>query len=247
MKELLKFKIAFAIVGVLTIALIVGVVLQAGSAKQDKQTTQAATDIAVKLNDYTSQHQVIPSSLKSIGVKDSPSTITYHKLSSTRYKFCASYRSDSTNVHVPQIAPRYGYVDDIGGLENATSSSWLIIPTDHKSGESCQTIKPLAEPPTSATANPNVDNYVAAKCGRTYGNAWSALKVTAIQQARTDASAKITVLTYPTDTTYEVDSQAKIFDVNCNEQKLSDLLNGQYVTLYFGNDGTNIVMITKDS
>lgn len=168
--NLVYYKVGFAILSALTVALLIFVLSQAGGAKQDAKTEKAANDIATKLNNYIDGKQEVPANLAAANIKDVPPTITYKKLSDDSYKFCTNYKSassgfDGTTVLDDAISRGLygsssagidsGYPDDtsVGGADH----SYLYITYTHKKGESCQTITSAVY---STSSNPDDDQSV---------------------------------------------------------------------------------------
>jgi hypothetical protein len=75
-----------------------------------------------------------------------PDSIKYTKTSDTKFKFCVTYKANSSNFDANQAVTdvvfgnygKYSSFDD----SQSNESSYLYIPTEHKKGENCQTIKP---------------------------------------------------------------------------------------------------------
>lgn len=138
---LLKFKIGLLVLFVFTISLVVYVSMQAGKAKADLKTNETASKIADKLNAYTYQSGV-PESLGAAGIRDVPDEIVYTKLSDTKFRFCITYRAESSGFKpdtVVQDAITGYYMGQLGG--NGESSNYLFIKGSHKKGENCQEVK----------------------------------------------------------------------------------------------------------
>jgi hypothetical protein len=74
-------------------AVCIGVLHQAGLKKQDEKTQKSVIDISDKLYGYTDKKQSVPESLAAAGIRKVPSAITYKKLTSTKYKICADYKT----------------------------------------------------------------------------------------------------------------------------------------------------------
>ncbi len=137
---LLKYKVGLLVLLVLTVGLVMYVGMQASKAKADLKTTEAATKIADKLNVYTAQNGA-PSSLAAAGIRDVPKEVAYTKLSDTKYRFCVTYRAESSGFNpdtVVQDAFTGYYMSRLGGDE---SSNYLFIKNSHKKGVNCQEIK----------------------------------------------------------------------------------------------------------
>jgi hypothetical protein len=145
--NLKKYKIGLLVLLVLTIGLAGLVIVQAGGTKQDAKTDTAANNIADTLNNYVDTNQIVPTSLSEAGVSTVPSSISYQKLSDSSYKFCITYKSNSSGFDAS------GAVSNVvtGGtifntpLQPADNST-LIIDTTHHKGANCQTVQPLISP-----------------------------------------------------------------------------------------------------
>ena len=145
-----KYYIGLGVLVLFAFVMLVVVVVQGASAKQDNETARRASEIATKLNDYTDTKQQVPASLDAIKVDDVPSTITYTKLSASSYKFCATYKSTSddftlsdaastlTGQSLAQMDP--GNSSDTS-MYSPDTSYYLYTDGPHKKGENCQTIQ----------------------------------------------------------------------------------------------------------
>lgn len=137
-----KYKIGLAVIAVFVFGLVVYVAIQASAAKEDNQTYKKATKIADKLNTYTLTKSA-PSSLSAIGITDVPDTISYTRLSSTRYKFCVTYKSDSSGFDASSVENQllYSAYGSDSSYNSDYESSYLYLESTHKKGENCKTIK----------------------------------------------------------------------------------------------------------
>lgn len=146
-----KYYIGLAVIGLLTLGLIIFGIYQGVSSRQDRETESKSQQIADKLNNYISSKQVIPESLGAAGIKDVPSTVSYTKKSDSSYEFCVTYKSTSNDISI-------GSFDQVltGALQRQAGSyntsytdysstytpSSLYLPYGHKKGTNCQTIEP---------------------------------------------------------------------------------------------------------
>lgn len=218
-KSLLKYKIGLAVLLVFAVGITVLVLIQASATKQDTKTYNSANTIANELNNYIDTNNTIPSSLGQAGIKNVPSTISYVVLSSTSYKFCATYKGSSSGFDAA------GTVTDLmtGSLSSDSSSSdtyggntdLYINPTYHK-GANCQTIVPqiIVSTPaviynsnssTSSSSNTSsssssITNTYSTKplCGYAYSTGNSSCSIRCQSPATTTASLIIngTVVSY---------------------------------------------------
>lgn len=141
-RGILKYKIGLLVIGLFTVAMLVVVLVQAGATKQDTQTDKLANSMADSLNGYTDVHFNVPATLREVGITKTSPYISYTRLSASKYKFCVTYKSTSSDFN-PSDA-----VDNvlIGGVSSwdttgDTGSSDLYIPTSHHKGINCQTVK----------------------------------------------------------------------------------------------------------
>jgi hypothetical protein len=139
-----KYIVGLLVIGTFTFVLLIIMLVQAGGVRQDTKSYKAATKIADKLNDYTLDHNTVPTSLSSIGEKDVPDTISYERLSSTHFKFCVTYKSDSTNFSATDVETRLitgQSEDDYYSSLSDDETSYLYITGTHHKGDNCQTVK----------------------------------------------------------------------------------------------------------
>lgn len=142
-----KYLIGLGALMVFVVVLVVMVLVQAGGFKEDTKTYKAADAASQKLNDYVSSNQTIPSSLDEAGVKDVPSSISYTKLSSSKYKFCATYNSDSNGfdtaaVESDILTAQTGGTASSDTFTGSSSNYDLYISPTHHKGANCQTVEP---------------------------------------------------------------------------------------------------------
>jgi hypothetical protein len=157
--SLAKYKIGLGLIGVFVLVLLILVISQASGTKKDTDTYNQANNIANTLNNYLDTNDTVPSSLEEAGVNNVPSTITYQKLSDSKYKFCVDYQTTSSNFSASSVESNVinsgasgsltsGSSTD-GSLTNSTETI-LIINTSHHKGMNCQTV----ETSPSTTINP---------------------------------------------------------------------------------------------
>lgn len=140
---LLGYKLGLGILGGFTLALLIFVLVQANSTKQDLQTTKQANAIADMLNNYTLNNASVPGTLADADIKNIPSTISYQRQSATNYEFCITYRSAGGTFPLQTIFD--GVTNTLTGLGGTDSPpsynpSSLVIPDSHAKGKTCQTI-----------------------------------------------------------------------------------------------------------
>jgi hypothetical protein len=146
-RGLRKYQIGLAILGLITVAMTILVLVQAGGIKADSKTYAAAQQAATSLENYIASKQVVPASLSAAGITDTSDTIKYTKLSDSSYKFCASYRTASnpsfsaSDLTGSLLTAQYGAQPSAQsyGTDGQTT---LVVTSDHKKGDNCQTIKP---------------------------------------------------------------------------------------------------------
>ncbi|HSW80056.1 MAG TPA: hypothetical protein VLG47_04745 [Candidatus Saccharimonadales bacterium] len=251
-KNYLGYKIGLAVIGIFVVGVAIFVMMQAGNTKKDADTDKAANKIAEKLNNYISTNNKIPDSLGQVGAASVPTTVTYTKLSDSKYKFCVNYKTTSSGYDATEAVYNVATgntLDTTPPDYNITSS--LYIPSTHHKGANCQTIKPyLATYITSgvcASANANGACYDY-MCGSSYADTWSAIKVTSVEAATAAHGANITINSLPDAKTFQLNQNVKYFDANCAPISLSDFKPGDSITLYFSTTGeADVAMITKDS
>jgi hypothetical protein len=142
-----KYVIGLSVLLLFVLGLVVWLLIQASAVKADNTTYKSATKLASKLNDYISTKNKIPNDLKSVSKDAVPSSIRYTKLSEQRYKFCVTYNAnssnfDATSVQTGLMSRAFGGGLDYYGGNESSELSYLYIPSTHKKGENCQTIKP---------------------------------------------------------------------------------------------------------
>lgn len=139
------YKLGLGVIGLFSLVLLIVVLVQASGAKADNLTQKDAQKVADQLNDYVEDEQTIPESLSAAGINDVPSAVRYEKLSKERYKFCVTYKAESSgfdaaSVQEEVISGYYGV--DYSDYESSYEESYLYLDSTHKKGENCKTIKP---------------------------------------------------------------------------------------------------------
>ncbi|MDB5169570.1 MAG: hypothetical protein JWO41_926 [Candidatus Saccharibacteria bacterium] len=175
-KGLRKYQIGLAVLGAVTLAMLAITVVQAQAAKADDVTYKAAQNAAEKLQAYTTAKDSIPASLAAAGVNSAPDSIKYTKLSSTKYQFCVTYKSESafssSDVQSRLLSGVYGSSFSSKSGADATESSYLYLTPNHKKGQTCQTIKPYIYTSSSyfggsSSSSSSVDD-IYTKCDKLY-------------------------------------------------------------------------------
>ncbi|HET8709108.1 MAG TPA: hypothetical protein VFL85_02385 [Candidatus Saccharimonadales bacterium] len=176
MKAIHKYYIGLGVIGAFALVMLIVVVSQGVSARQDNDTYRQATKVADKLNSYVDKNQKVPDSLADAGITDAPSTVSYTKKAADRYEFCVQYKSasdgmnmtDATSTLTEKAAEQYyGYGDVSGSSSSNDYSSYLdselYLPDAHKAGRNCQTIKPYIQPttcvPSSFGSSQSLNDY----------------------------------------------------------------------------------------
>ncbi len=145
MKNLFKYQIGLAILGVFVASMAIILLVQSGAAKDDAKTYKSAEKIADELNNYMYEEYKIPKSLKDAGISESNPNITYKKLSDARYEFCVTYRTKSGGVDGATMLSDaiFGSYDDY--YEDDYEPSSLYLDPVYNRGKNCQTIKPYVD------------------------------------------------------------------------------------------------------
>ena len=151
--SLTKYKIGLGLIGLFTVVILIVILVQASSVRQDQQTEKAANDIAGKLNNYenSSSSGYAPNSLSQAGVTDVPSTITYTKTGLYSYEFCMIYNQASSNFDPSSVAQNTvtsglsaassGYGSYQNEQSYYTNLPDLEIDPIHHKGKNCQTVQ----------------------------------------------------------------------------------------------------------
>lgn len=154
MKGITKYYIGLIVVGAFVLIMLVVVLLQGASARQDNQLYRQANKVADKLNSYVDKNSKVPESLADAEITDVPGGITYTKKATDMYKFCVTYKSASKGFDMSdpartlsdRAAEQYyggGSADSYGSLSGESDylDTALYLDANHKAGKNCQTIK----------------------------------------------------------------------------------------------------------
>ncbi len=154
-KSLLKYQLGLAIMMVFSLVLLVIVLTQAGSAKQDGETYDKATKVANALDTYAVTNGP-PDSLAAANIKDVPPQVSYTKLDSSHYQFCVNYKSDGSSIDATAIETQIltgGMASKFYSTSGGETSFLYLNPSHHK-GNNCQKVKAVNY---NASANYNFD------------------------------------------------------------------------------------------
>jgi type II secretory pathway pseudopilin PulG len=147
-RTLTQYRIGLGVIGLFTLVVLILVVAQASATRKDQQTENAANSIATKLNDYTdaSSTGVAPASLSQVGINSIPDTISYERITSYTYYFCAKYQEASTDFSTSNITQELvlrGFgagPGDTNGSNIYNNLPYLEINPVHRKGWNCQTV-----------------------------------------------------------------------------------------------------------
>jgi hypothetical protein len=194
--SLLKYKIGLVLIAIFAIGLLVFVLSEASATKQDADTFNTASKIASKLNNYVASKQTIPSSLSAAGISDTPGAVSYKKLSDSKYSFCVTYKTKSTNFSASDVEANLltSSIDSGGDAFSGQSSdnTELFLDGTHNKGQQCQTVKPSIVDFNSGTPSTGSsgDSDPFAKCDSIQDNtAWQSCINQVDQGQQTDSSA----------------------------------------------------------
>jgi type II secretory pathway pseudopilin PulG len=141
--RLFKYQVGLAVIGLLSFVLLIVVAVKADAVKQDRQTYKAADKVATRLDNYVNDKNRVPNSLEGAGIMDVPDNVDYQKLSTTRYKFCVTYRTDSgkgSDYLLMQLLTG-GQANDYYTDNSNYDSYGLYLEERHHKGENCNYVK----------------------------------------------------------------------------------------------------------
>lgn len=230
-----KYYLLFGLLILLTAGALIYVLSQASAAKADKLTSSKVTEIAAKLQKYTSTNGQLPATLDDAGVNSLPPTVSYSRINDGQYKICVFYHLAGTSAGVNAASLLAAVLRRSLPAGNSPPSGLPFLDTYsladfHKKGQTCQTVNPLGLGPsegvnpandagslskTTATADKN--SLLSAKCG-TAGASYE-LKVETTLQAVDAGQGVLTLNT----------AAAKI--TNKNEAPINSLPSIKYDSL----------------
>lgn len=246
--QLARYKIGFVVLGIFVFGIIIFLIVQASGSRQDAKTQKAAQAIATKLNDYTNKEDTLPENLQEVGVSDVPSTISYRKISDKQYEFCTTYRQDSSNVDASSIFTQalYGYYG-VSPFENYdyTNDTILIISSDYKKGKKCQTIEPYTygfgsdDDSSGPSFTPSGTRSPYFACNESYDSYEDFQLIQSI-----DGNGTLTTEDKfnATINAYTINSKTKVFNENCTELTVDDLMADQEVTVYITDGAASTIV-----
>jgi type II secretory pathway pseudopilin PulG len=141
MKNLFKYQIGLAVLGLFVASMAIVLMVQAGAAKEDAQTYTSAGKIADKLDSYIYDKQKIPESLKDANISEENSNVSYKKLSDEKYEFCVTYRAKGNSIDGTSLLTSVIF-GDISYEDDDYEQSRIYLNPTHDKGKNCQTAKP---------------------------------------------------------------------------------------------------------
>ena len=146
-KGITKYYIGFGVLMLVLVFAVTYVFSEAGAAKTDKQTDKTVEQISNKLESKIATTGEIPASLQAAGVSDPASTVTYTRLSTTKYKVCVEYKTASSGFDAGWGSLLLG-----GAFSSANQPSFnsdhtyfdSTVEFNHKKGQNCQTVTPYS-------------------------------------------------------------------------------------------------------
>jgi hypothetical protein len=147
MQGIKKYYVGIGILSLFTIMLLVYVLIQSSSFKNDKKVNEVAVSVAEELNDFVRKEQKVPESLSEVHSGDIPNEISYTKESSKRYKFCVTYSSQSGPELDAQSILYTGLSGDFATSyddyeSNYTPRTLYLSSYGWSAGEKCYTVEP---------------------------------------------------------------------------------------------------------
>jgi len=141
-----KYYIGFFVLLAVCLGCLVYVVSQGASAKTDKATDKVVEQFSNKFDQFSYNGGALPVSLAAAGIKDAPSTVTYTKISGTKYKVCFDYKTAAGGFDAGWTAILLGGLgaggqssSDNNSLDNGSYFN-SDVEFNHKKGENCQTV-----------------------------------------------------------------------------------------------------------
>lgn len=272
-KTLSKYKIGLLVLMLFAIAMTVLVLVQAGSTKTDTNTNNAASNIADTLNNYVDSNNTIPATLAEASVKNVPSTISYQKLSDSSYKFCVTYKGNSSGFDASGVASDLVTGSLSSGFGSSSDNTELNIDSTYHKGVNCQTVQPSYITPVSSqpcigvqgTNCTNSGTQTTTLCG--YGptqtggcslrcstatsgtSTGTALKVVDGTVSTVTGSGNTMVLTVKDakNVTYTVSvtSSTSYYDSSCNSFDPTNLQSGDEVRVAYPSEVNNHVVASE--
>lgn len=144
--KIFKYQIGLVVIGLFTLGITIFLVIQAGVTKQDNDTFERANKTANALNKYLDEIQTIPESLEKAKITYDKETVTYKKVSDESYKFCVTYKADSSSIDGASLVSAVMY----GGFDGQMSysdedyeyNSLYLADYSRKKGENCYNVRP---------------------------------------------------------------------------------------------------------
>ncbi len=210
-KSLIKYKIGLLVLGIFSVILLLLVLPQAAATKQDNDTYTKATNIADKLNTYVDIQQTIPASLASLAINNVPTTVSYHKLSDSSYRFCVTYKTKSIDFSPSSTESQLLSAAAGSAISGSSFSSFssdnsaLYLDSNHKKGPNCQTVnaqglvnanRNSSQPqgnltPSAGSGSPDISPDPYAACNNiTHNQAWTQC-VDNINQSQNSGSSSL--------------------------------------------------------
>jgi len=158
MQGLQKYRVGIVVLAAATLVLLVYVIIQSGSYKEDRQTNETASSIAEDLNQYIRDNSKIPDSLDEATSQDVPDSITYTNNDDGTYTFCTTYNSgsdgsslDANEILLQGLSGSYAVSSTYES--SYTPSTLYISSSGWSSGEQCVDVEPNIYVPSNRFNN----------------------------------------------------------------------------------------------
>lgn len=141
--SLKKYYIGIIVLILIALGFLVYAITQSGGAKKDRATNAAVESIGSKLDSNISSKDRIPADLAEAGITKMPPSVTYTKLSESKYKICLYYYQANNGLDADWSSIITAGLGSTQSVQTDSSYFDTFVEFSHKKGENCQTIRPV--------------------------------------------------------------------------------------------------------
>jgi hypothetical protein len=248
-----KYYIGLALLMFFALGCVAYALTQASAAKADKKTNDALQGVGEALDRYTVRDGTVAPSLQAAGAKDVPSSITYTKLDTNKYKVCINYKTVSSGFDAGWFSLLGGFFGSGYNNQTYSYSGNTVFDTTvqyhHKKGQNCQTVAPYIyndSSPSSSTDYPSTTYTPSLECNpKNLKVSGSATVLSVDQSAKLITFDPLTSGIYDAEgnkyshTSAHYNSSTVFCDQYSRKTDVSAITVGQTITVYLtSNDAT---------
>jgi len=177
-RRLFKYYLVFSLLVLFTAGAVVYTLSLASSSNKDQTTQDKVVEASSKLEGYIAKNNQLPTNLDDAGINNIPSTLTYKKISDTKYRLCANYTTASSGFSGGWTSIFTGALSSLHSTSSLASNIGYLdvynLAYNHQKGQNCQTVKPIdltssnvssSSAQALSSQSSSDESLITAKCG----------------------------------------------------------------------------------